>query len=132
MKKYSPVIILIFLISIGVVIAQSVTEYRSLSRQPEVTPTEFVKTVASTGTPEALSSTAIYCTKVVIQGQSAVQTANTSTAYLGWTSTDGAQAFKVASDAVYVFVAAPGTKYNLANWYLDVGTNSDGVVVIYE
>jgi hypothetical protein len=31
-----------------------------------------------------------------------------------------------------VFVAPPGASLNLADWYVDVATNDDGLVIIYE
>ena len=106
--------------------------YYKLADLPEITPLNAVKTVASTATPEALSATPLYCTKLTLQGQRAVQTDNTSDAYLGWTSGNGTQPYLITPGSVHVFTAPEGSKYNLADWYLDVGTNADGVVFIYE
>ena len=106
--------------------------YYKLAGLPEITPAHAVKTVTDSGTPEALSDSALYCTKVTLQGQNAVQTDNTGDVYLGWSSANGTQPYLIASGSVHTFIAPEGSKYNLADWYLDVATNADGVVFIYE
>jgi hypothetical protein len=106
--------------------------YNPRDGMAKVTPTVLIKTVASTDTPEAISDTDIFCTKLTIQGQKAVQTDNTSDCYIGWESTNGTQAFLVGYGGSYTWVAPEGARYNLKDWYVDVGTNADGVVCIYE
>lgn len=94
--------------------------------------TSFVKTVAATGTPEALTNTVIKVTSVTLHGKKSRTTANTSTCYVGTTSTNDTQLFALAAGGELVIGPLPsGEKFDLSTIYIDVGTNDDGVVVTY-
>lgn len=91
----------------------------------------LVKTVAATGTPEAVSATAIWVKKATFLGKKAFRTDNTSTCFLGTSSTNDEQPFQLPAGGEVAISAAEGCEFNLADWYIDVGTNADGVVCIY-
>lgn len=112
----------------------NIVSYYKLSNKPVVHPAWLVKTVAATGTPEALSASSLRCTKVTIQGQKSFRTDNTSDAWLGFTGqeADGDQGYRIAPGTVHTWLAPEGACYDLSEWYLDVGTNGDGAVVYYE
>lgn len=105
--------------------------YYKITNYPKVTPTLLVKTVASTATPEAASATDLYCTTMVLTGRKAARTPNTGDVYVGWTSTNDAQPYKITSDGEVWFNAPEGAKWNLAELYIDVTTNADGLVILY-
>lgn len=89
---------------------------------------QAVKTVAATGTPEAIAATTTLVDSVVIYGQKALATNNTSTCYIGPTSGNGTQLLPIAAGS-YVTLSAPtGKKIDLAGIFVDVGTNGDGVI----
>lgn len=93
--------------------------------------TQIIKTVASSGTPEALAATATYFRKATIIAKKAGRTPNGGIVYLGVTSTNDTQPFALAIDQVIQINAVAGTALNLANFYLDVATNGDGVIIWY-
>lgn len=93
---------------------------------------EFIKTVADTGTPEAITSTNLWVTSVTLKGVKAARTANTSTCYVGFLATDNSQAFALSSAGEIVIQARSGATLNLAHIYIDVLSNGDGVAVFYE
>lgn len=92
----------------------------------------ITKTVAATATPEALVATNLLCSKATFLGKKAYRTSNTSTAYLGTSSVNDEQAFPLPVDGEVVITASDGKKINLRDWYLDVGTAADGVVIFIE
>ena len=93
---------------------------------------QLVKTVAAYGTPEAVSSTDKYFRWAWIHGKNAVRTNNTGNVYLGVTATNDEQPLTVFPGGEITSKAPAGCKFNWANWYLDVATNADGVVITYD
>ena len=62
-------------------------------------------------------------------GNKAARTANTGTVYLGLVSTNDAQALAVTTGVTVTLEAPVGARLNLADLWLDVATNADGVVL---
>lgn len=62
-------------------------------------------------------------------GNKAARTANTGNVFLGLTSTNDAQPTAIATGAVLTLEAPTGAKLNLADLWIDVATNADGVVI---
>ena len=94
--------------------------------------TSFTKTVASTGTPEALTNTVIKVTSVTLNGYKDRTTANTGTNYVGTISTDDTQLFQLVPAGEMVIGPLPsGEKIDLSKIYVDVTANGDGVIVTY-
>jgi len=94
--------------------------------------TSFVKTNSSASTPVQLSSTSIRFRSATVYGLKDYQTANTSTVYLGTSSTNGQQFIIVPVTNAVVIQAPQGFYYDFTNFWLDVVTTNDGVVVTYD
>lgn len=93
---------------------------------------QFSKTVSATGTPEALTNATVLVKEVTFLGKSAPRTDNTGDVYIGITSGDNTQAFKLPPGGEAVIrVQDPSGFINLSSWYVDVTTANDGVTVIY-
>ena len=94
---------------------------------------QIIVTASSSGTPVSLTTgTNIWCTRATFIGNKAARTANTGTVYIGPLATNDTQPYKILTGEIHVFVAPPGASINLATWYVDVTTNDDGLVIIYE
>jgi hypothetical protein len=94
-------------------------------------PTQIIKTVAATGTPEVLAADGTFFTSATIIAKKAARTANTGTVYLGLSSTNDAQPRPLEPGEEVVIKAPTNQKYDLNDLYLDVTTNGDGVVIWY-
>ena len=92
-----------------------------------VTPVTGRKTVAATGTPEALSATHVYAQSVELVAQKAQGSANAGTVYVGWTSGNGEQDRPLAPGDTWVITAPDGKKLDLAEIYIDPANPGDGV-----
>lgn len=98
----------------------------------QVSSRQFTKTNSDAATPTRLSATrGTFATKVTIIGKKSARVANTGTIYLGPTSANDAQALEVTTGGVVTITPATGEFIDLYEWYLDVATANDGVVVIY-
>lgn len=96
------------------------------------TPAQFLKTSTAAASPVALTSSTTYFRKAIVRGINALTgTANTGTVYIGPSSSANQQSVEIPPGGEYVIEPPNGAKDNFANWYLDVDTNADGVVVIY-
>jgi len=94
---------------------------------------QIIVIAAASGTPVSLTTgTNIWCTRATIIGNKAARTANTGTVFIGPLAADDTQPYKILTGEIHVFIAPPGTSINLKDWYLDVTTNDDGLVIIYE
>lgn len=93
---------------------------------------QVITTNSSTSVPTALSTTDIWFTRATVLGLKAARTANSGDVYIGPTSSNDAQPFKVLSSGEVVIQAQVGTKLNLKEWYLDVTIANDGVVIIWQ
>lgn len=92
----------------------------------------FVKTVASTSTPESITSTNVFCDAVTLLGIKAARTANVGVVYVGWTSNDDTQFFPISISGEVLIEAGQGRHINLKDIYIDVLNNGDGVGVYYK
>lgn len=93
----------------------------------------IIVTASSSGTPVSLTTgTNVWCTRAIIMGKKAARTSNTGTVYIGPESGNDTQSYPIAAGEIHVFVAPPGASLNLKDWYVDVTTNDDGLVIIYE
>ena len=96
-----------------------------------VVPTQIIKTVAASATPEALAADGTFFQTATLIGKKAARTLNAGTVYLGIGSTNDTQALEILPGEIVEITASSGQKYDLNDWYLDVATAGDGVVVIY-
>lgn len=91
-----------------------------------VTQASGVKTVSATGTPEALVGTTTLVKSVFLQaGRSRAN--NTSTVWLGTSSTNDAQPIELTPGSAIVLSAPPGGVVDLNGIFIDVTTANDGV-----
>ena len=94
-------------------------------------PQQIIKTVAASGTPEVITDTPTYFSYAIFLGERAVRTANTGIVYLGVTSGNDTQPLAINPGQTLSLSAPIGMEFDLNKWYLDVATNSDGIIVIY-
>lgn len=94
--------------------------------------TSFVKTNASATVPVQLSSSSLKFRSATIYGLRDYQTTNTSTVYIGTSSTNGQQFIIVPVTNAVVIQPPAGFYYDFTNLWLDVVTANDGVVVTYD
>jgi hypothetical protein len=92
-----------------------------------VTIRQGFKTVAATGTPEAMVSTSTLVSSVVIQGYKAQGTMNTGNVYIGGLVTDAVDPIAIVPGGSLTIDAPPGKYIDLASLYIDVATAADGV-----
>jgi len=103
-----------------------------LNQSERATYTQIIKTVAATTTPERITSTqGTEFRQAVIMGKKAARTDNTSTCYIGLAATDSSQPYAVTAGGEIVITPPLGVKFDLYDFYVDVETNDDGVVVWY-
>lgn len=89
---------------------------------------QLIKTVAAAGTPEAISATSLYVKTATVIGRKAARTDNTGIVHIGPSAADDSQPYDVQPGQI----GAVLTNTDLSGWYIDVDTNGDGVVVIYD
>jgi hypothetical protein len=68
--------------------------------------------------------------RATVLGNNAARTPNTGSVWFGPESTNDSQPFEVLSGGESKIGEQAGVKYDLADWYLDVATAADGVVLI--
>lgn len=90
---------------------------------------QFSKTNSSAATPVAITNV-LRCMEVTILGKSAPRVDNVGDVYIGPTSANDTQAFKI-SPGGEVLIKVTSGEINLGDWYLDVTTANDGVTVLY-
>lgn len=95
------------------------------------TPTQIIKTVAATATPEALAADNSFFVTALLGGFKAARTANVGVVYLGIGATNDTQPFALNSGEWLDINAPVGQKYDFNDWYCDVLNAGDGVAVIY-
>lgn len=117
MKQYG--ILAVFLIGLAVALAQV----------PKGT-AQFSKTNSDTAVPVAFTNVSVQVMEVTILGKSAPRVDNTGDIYVGTTSGNDTQAFKISPGGEAIIRVTGGT-INLAHWYVDVTTANDGVTIIY-
>jgi hypothetical protein len=91
---------------------------------------QFSTVNSTAATPAQFTNATVLCMEVTILGKSAPRVDNTGDIYVGPTSSNDTQAFKIAPGGEVVIKVTSGF-INLAGWYVDVTTANDGVTVIY-
>ena len=93
--------------------------------------TQIVKTVAATYTPEAIAVSGTYFRVATIMGKKAARTNNVDIVYIGIGSTNDTQPLAIYPGQIFSISMPSGGIGDLHEWYIDVETAGDGVVVIY-
>lgn len=96
-----------------------------------VTPIQIVKTVAAAGTPEPLAAGGTYFRVATVAAKKAARTDNVGNVYLGVGAANDSQPLKLLPAEEIEIKSPDGQRYDLNDFYLDVETAGDGVVVIY-
>ena len=96
-----------------------------------ITPTQIIKTVSATGTPEALAAAGTVFRTATIVGIKAARTNNVGAVYLGIGGTNDTQIYKISPGETVKLTAPPGEKYDFNDWYCDVLNAGDGLGIIY-
>lgn len=92
---------------------------------------QLLKTNSSTTLPVALGIDGTYFrTATLIGNNDNARTANTGNVWIGATTNNNAQPFLISSGQTITIEAPVGEWYDLNDWYLDVATANDGVVII--
>lgn len=107
----------------------AVSIYDDESRAAKRKVTEFKVTIASTATIGALASQDVWFRKATIWGLKNWQTDNAGDVFVGGSSSAGENHRKIYKGGYIVIEAPLGSRFNLADFYLEVATNGDGVVV---
>lgn len=97
----------------------------------EIVPTQITKTIAATGTPEAIAGNGTFFQSALVMGKKAARTNNIGVVYLGIGGTNDTQPFDLNPGEVITINAPVSKKFDLNDWYVDVLNAGDGVVVIY-
>ena len=94
---------------------------------------ELTKTNASATVPVRLAAVrgANFFKSATFYGKLHARTNNTGTVYLGTNSTNDTQAISIAAGEYVVITAPENSYFDLYDFYLDVATANDGVVVVY-
>ena len=71
-------------------------------------------------------------TSALLRGQKAIQTANTGDVAIGTSSTDGNQPDVIQSGQIWNLTPSLGRYWDLADWYVDVATANDGLVITFD
>lgn len=92
-------------------------------------PAIVTKTNADTGTPVQITATDTWFTQAIIDGKRDQTTANTGIVYIGPSAVDGENHLEVLPGSPLFLSAPAGHAWNLADFYMDVATASDGVMI---
>lgn len=97
-----------------------------------VVPTITLKTVAAAATAEAITAgNTFFRVATILGNKDLVRTPNVGNVYVGFTSTNGQQSWKIEPGKTYEITAPLGTKYDLNDLYCDVENAGDGVHVTH-
>ena len=108
------------------------SEFYSTVGTIDTTPVQILKTVAATNIPEALAADGTFFrTATLIAHNDQARTSNTGNVYLGASSVNGQQPVMMTPGSVWNIIAPDGQKYDLNDYYLDVDTAADGIVIEY-
>lgn len=95
-------------------------------------PTQFLKAIAAAAPPTALAAAQTFFRKATVLAKKSLSgTLNVGNVRIGASAAAGEQPYELAPGDEVVLQPAVGQKWNFQNWYLDVDTDDDGVVVIY-
>ena len=103
---------------------------QALADSTETTPTRIIKTIAATGTPEALAAAGTVFRYATLQGKKAARTNNVGDVWIDITSGDGTQSTKITPGQSITIQMPPGEKGDLNDWYCDVENAGDGVIIV--
>lgn len=87
------------------------------------------KTIATAASGTLVAVGQLWFRRALFIGNKAARTANTGSVYLGLAATNDSQPLVVTTGAEKTVEAAVGAKLNLADFWLDVVTAADGVVI---
>lgn len=119
-------------VAIVVALALFVHEPQPARADAPNTPYQLLTTNASTTVPVQLYSTSKpFRTATLIGNKDQARTANTGNVWIGLTSTNNQQPVLIQPGETITVSAPPGSYFDLRDWYLDVATANDGVVIIY-
>ena len=95
----------------------------------EVSPGGLSKTVTAAGTAERITASSTLCRGFIAQGLAG----NGGNVHIGNSSVHNSTSPQITLDALQsIQIDAPaGTLINLYNWYVDAGTNGEGISVVY-
>ena len=113
------------------IIATLLIGFACAAQEMKVGSGQIIPISTATGTPTAWTNASTWVRKVTILGKKAARTDNVGTVYIGPTSANDTQGFAIVAGGEATLEAAPGTLINLADWYVDVTTANDGVMLIY-
>jgi hypothetical protein len=98
----------------------------------EATPTQFLKTSTAAAAPVALTAVETLFRKATVMAKKSLDgTVNVGDVRIGASATASQQPYLMAPGDEIVLQPAFGQNWNFQDWYLDVDTNADGVVVIF-
>lgn len=104
----------------------------SLASCIAATPTQLLKTTTTAASPAVVAAVATYFRKAIIYAVKTLAGAvNTSDVNIGFSGTASQQPIVIPPGGEYVLEPPNGAKWNLADLYLTVATNGDGIVVLY-
>lgn len=121
MKRFLPILVFVY----ALCFAQNSFAFGGI-----VSSRQLITTNTSASVPVVLGPAGTYASKITIIGNKTARTANTGTVYIGPTSTNDAQPIAITSGQTVTITPAPGEWLDLNEWYLDVTTVNDGVVII--
>ena len=108
------------------------SEFYSTVGTIDTKPEQILKTVAATNIPEALAADGTFFrTATLVAHNDWDDVSNTSNVRLGASSINGRQPVTMTPGSVWNIIAPEGQKYDLNDYYLDVDTAADGVVIEY-
>lgn len=96
-----------------------------------VTSRQLLKTNASTTVPARLAARGTYATSITVIGKKSWRVDNTSTAYIGPVATNDMQPVAILPGQTVTLGFSADQFIDLYDWYLDVSTGDDGVVILY-
>ena len=121
MKKALPIALAVLCLCVVAVIAQTIAGTAQL-----------IITSSDAAVPVQWTNAVTKVSKVTIIGKKAERTANPGTVYIGPKSANDAQVYEITTGSVHVLNARGGSVINLADWYLDVATAGDGIIILYQ
>jgi hypothetical protein len=95
------------------------------------TPAQFIKTVAATGTPEAIAPDGTYFQSATLIGLKAARTNNVGNVFIGIGAPNDTQIITLTPGEIKGIKAPPGQKFDFNDFYVDVLNAGDGVAVVY-
>ena len=95
----------------------------------------YVVSNASTATPAQFTNASFQVRAMTLRGMGrsgSPRTTNTTTVWVGPMSGNDLQPYSVDPGSEVVIQAPPGHWIDMSNWWFDVTTANDGLIVIYQ